>query len=135
MIWSQKLCKWLPRPAWMSAKVYARLPHIVAVAGSCMAAPLLGYSSMPLAPRDRPAPVHVSRPTAGYGAPLYLPPMRSQPPIYTPPPVYLPPPEPPIYTMPPATPVPEPGSLALLATACALLFMLSRARRRPKPSR
>lgn len=129
MIWSRTLCKWLPRPSWMSAATYAHLPHIAAVAGACAAAGII-ITALPLAPSDRGAAVVMPRAMAVASVPDFAAPVPYAP-DYGPAPSYastgpdyvstglgyaassyLPPPA----IAPPGAPVdvPEPGSVGLL---------------------
>jgi hypothetical protein len=74
LIWSQKRCAWVPRPSWMSAKIYARLPHIIAVAGACISAPIIGYNALPLAPLDQPASHTIIQQGGNGNDPAFMPP-------------------------------------------------------------
>ncbi len=121
MIWSQKLCAWVPRPAWMSAQTYARLPHIIAVAGACIGAPLIGYHTLPLAPLDHGAAHAIKQHRRSGGDPAFIaPPSRNQGYSYAPPVAFAP--SEPIEPI----PVPEPSSAAILLTAVIALAAAKR---------
>lgn len=141
MIWSQKLCAWMPwrgsRTAWL------RLPHIAAVAGACLGA---GPSAaLPLAPHDTGLTAHriAQRPASrlqkivpmGWIIPPHFAPISLQSDPYPqaplPPPVMIatapnaPPIAQPISTTPPVN-VPEPPGALILATAIAALVLTRR---------
>ncbi len=105
----------------MSAQTYARLPHIVAIAGTCIAAPIIGYHALPLAPLDQGSAHPIAR-HHGTGADLTFitPYLRHHPYHYQPPVAFAPSdPSQPI-------PVPEPSSAAVLLTAVIALAAAKR---------
>lgn len=136
MIWSQKLCAWVP---WLGSRaVWRKLPHIAAVAGACLGA---GPSAaLPLAPHDTGLPAHHATASAPIRA-VSMPPMPYAPigfqslvypqaPLPPSVPLVIQPPGAPSTPMPipppPPVSVPEPGSFVLLLTATAALLAARR---------
>jgi hypothetical protein len=141
MIWSQKLCAWVP---WRgSHAAWLRLPHIAALAGACLGA---GPSAaLPLAPHDTGMSAHrmAQRPASplqkivpmGWIIPPDFAPTGLQSDPYPQAPLPLPmalspspsaPPIAPPIPAPPPVNVPEPPGALILATAISTLVLTRR---------